>query len=293
MMRKGPLVLVGGILTVMLLVLSGCETQSSSGKSITIVGSTALQPLVEAAGEQYGTENVGVFVNVQGGGSGTGLSQVQEKAVSIGNSDVFAEEKKGIDASKLVDHQVGVVGITPVVNKDVGVKNVSKKQLIAIFTGKLTNWRQLGGEDLPIVLLNRATGSGTRLTFEKWGLDGQQSKDAQEQDSTGMVRQIVGSTPGAISYMAFSYVDKTVDSLSVDNVKPTESNVASNKWKIWSYEHMYTNGAPTGLTKQFLDYMTSDKIQKQVVSKLGYIPTTQMEVKRSVDGKITAIKKGM
>ncbi|MDK1725942.1 phosphate ABC transporter substrate-binding protein PstS family protein [Dellaglioa algida] len=292
-MRKGPLVLVGGILTVMLLVLSGCETQSSSGKSITIVGSTALQPLVEAAGEQYGTENVGVFVNVQGGGSGTGLSQVQEKAVSIGNSDVFAEEKKGIDASKLVDHQVGVVGITPVVNKDVGVKNVSKKQLIAIFTGKLTNWKQLGGEDLPIVLLNRATGSGTRLTFEKWGLDGQQSKDAQEQDSTGMVRQIVGSTPGAISYMAFSYVDKTVDSLSVDNVKPTESNVASNKWKIWSYEHMYTNGAPTGLTKQFLDYMTSDKIQKQVVNKLGYIPTTQMEVKRSVDGKITAIKKGM
>lgn len=293
MMKKGPLLLVGGILTAMLLVLSGCETQSSSGKSITIVGSTALQPLVEAAGEQYGTENVGVFVNVQGGGSGTGLSQVQEKAVSIGNSDVFAEEKKGIDASKLVDHQVGVVGITPVVNKDVGVKNVSKKQLIAIFTGKLTNWKQLGGEDLPIVLLNRATGSGTRLTFEKWGLDGQQSEDAQEQDSTGMVRQIVGSTPGAISYMAFSYVDKTVDSLSVDNVKPTESNVASNKWKIWSYEHMYTNGAPTGLTKQFLDYMTSDKIQKQVVSKLGYIPTTQMEVKRSVDGKITAIKKGM
>ena len=185
------------------------------------------------------------------------------------------------------------MGITPVVNKDAGVKNVSKKQLIAIFTGKLTNWKQLGGKDLPIVLLNRATGSGTRLTFEKWGLDGQQSKDAQEQDSTGMVRQIVGSTPGAISYMAFSYVDKTVDSLSVDNVKPTESNVASNKWKIWSYEHMYTNGAPTGLTKQFLDYMTSDKIQKQVVSKLGYIPTTQMEVKRSVDGKITAIKKGM
>ena len=293
MMRKGPLLLFGGILTAMLLVLSGCETQSSSGKSITIVGSTALQPLVEAAGEQYGTENVGVFVNVQGGGSGTGLSQVQEKAVSIGNSDVFAEEKKGIDASKLIDHQVGVVGITPVVNKDVGVKNVSKKQLIAIFTGKLTNWKQLGGKDLPIVLLNRATGSGTRLTFEKWGLDGQQSKDAQEQDSTGMVRQIVGSTPGAISYMAFSYVDKTVDSLSVDNVKPTESNVASNKWKIWSYEHMYTNGAPTGLTKKFLDYMTSDKIQKQVVSKLGYIPTTQMEVKRSVDGKITAIKKGM
>ncbi|WP_409022168.1 phosphate ABC transporter substrate-binding protein PstS family protein [Dellaglioa sp. P0083] len=292
-MKKGSLVMIGGILSIMLLTLTGCETQSNSGKSITIVGSTALQPLVEAAGEEYGTENVGVFVNVQGGGSGTGLSQVQEKAVSIGNSDVFAEEKSGIKASKLVDHQVAVVGITPVVNKGVGVKNVSKKQLIDIFTGKLTNWKQLGGNDLPIVLLNRASGSGTRLTFEKWGLEGKQSKDAQEQDSTGMVRQIVGSTPGAISYMAFSYVDKTVDVLSVDEVKPTESNVASNKWKIWSYEHMYTNGEPTGLTKQFLTYMMSNKIQKQVVSKLGYIPTTQMQVSRMVDGKITPIKKGM
>ncbi|MHC9533057.1 phosphate ABC transporter substrate-binding protein PstS family protein [Dellaglioa sp. L3N] len=292
-MKKGPLLLIGGLLSVMLLTLTGCETQSSSGKSITVVGSTALQPLVEAAGEQYGTENVGAFINVQGGGSGTGLSQVQEKAVSIGNSDVFAEEKSGIKASKLVDHQVAVVGITPIVNKGVGVKNVSKTQLIKIFTGKLTNWKQLGGKDLPIVLLNRASGSGTRLTFEKWGLDGKQSKDAQEQDSTGMVRQIVGTTPGAISYMAFSYVDKTVESLSVDNVKPTDKNVTTNKWKIWSYEHMYTNGEPTGLTKQFLNYVMSDKIQKKVVSKLGYISVTQMKVSRSVDGKITIIKKGM
>ncbi|MHC9537632.1 phosphate ABC transporter substrate-binding protein PstS family protein [Dellaglioa sp. BT-FLS60] len=292
-MKKGPLLLIGGLLSVMLLTLTGCETQSSSGKSITVVGSTALQPLVEAAGEQYGTENVGAFINVQGGGSGTGLSQVQEKAVSIGNSDVFAEEKSGIKASKLVDHQVAVVGITPIVNKGVGVKNVSKTQLIKIFTGKLTNWKQLGGKDLPIVLLNRASGSGTRLTFEKWGLDGKQSKDAQEQDSTGMVRQIVGTTPGAISYMAFSYVDKTVESLSVDNVKPTDKNVTTNKWKIWSYEHMYTNGEPTGLTKQFLNYVMSDKIQKKVVSKLGYISATQMKVSRSVDGKITIIKKEM
>jgi phosphate transport system substrate-binding protein len=270
------------------LLISACNSSSQqSGESITAVGSSALQPLVEAAGEQYQTEHLGVFINVQGGGSGTGLSQIQQGAVDIGNSDLFAEEKAGIKAKVLVDHKVAVVGIAPIVNPKVGVKNVSMAQLQKIFLGEITNWQQLGGKNVPIVLVNRAQGSGTRATFEKWVMQGKQPMAAQEQDSTGMVRQIVGSTPGAISYVAFSYIDKTVQGLSVDGVAPTDANVTTNQWRIWSYEHMYTKGQPKGLTKKFLAYVMSPAIQKKLVLKMGYVPMTQMKVVRDANGKVS------
>ncbi|RNE10464.1 phosphate ABC transporter substrate-binding protein PstS family protein [Lacticaseibacillus paracasei] len=270
------------------LLISACNSSSQqSGESITAVGSSALQPLVEAAGEQYQTEHLGVFINVQGGGSGTGLSQIQQGAVDIGNSDLFAEGKAGIKAKALVDHKVAVVGIAPIVNPKVGVKNVSMAQLQKIFLGEITNWQQLGGKNVPIVLVNRAQGSGTRATFEKWVMQGKQPMAAQEQDSTGMVRQIVGSTPGAISYVAFSYIDKTVQGLSVDGVAPTDANVTTNQWRIWSYEHMYTKGQPKGLTKKFLSYVMSPAIQKKLVLKMGYVPMTQMKVVRDANGKVS------
>jgi phosphate transport system substrate-binding protein len=286
--KKGALVTIISFMT-LLLALAGCG--SDKGESITVVGSSALQPLVEAAGEQYSGDHLGVFVNVQGGGSGTGLSQIQEGAVDIGNSDLFASEKTGIKANKLVDHRVAVVGITPVVNKKVGIKNLSIAQLRGIFTGRITNWRQLGGQNLPVVIVNRAQGSGTRATFERWVMAGQPALAAQEQDSTGMVRQIVASTPGAISYMAFSYVDKSIKTVQVDGIAPTPANVYSNRWQIWAYEHMYTLGKPTGLTKRFLQYIQSDQVQNTLVKQMGYIPVNKMQVNRSVDGKVTPVKK--
>ena len=257
-----------------------------NGESINAVGSSAMQPLVEAAGEQYSSANVGKFINVQGGGSGTGLSQVQAGAVQIGNSDLFAEEKDGIKSEELVDHQVAVVGLTPIVNKEIGITDISKEDLKKIFTGEITNWKEVGGRNQKIVIINRAAGSGSRHTFEQWVLDGEESKNAQEQDSTGMVRQIVSTTPGAISYVAFSYVTDDVATLSIDGVNPTEENVMRNKWTIWSYEHMYTKGEPKGLTKEFLDYMLSEEVQKEIVPQLGYIPVSRMTIERDVEGNV-------
>ncbi|EOL44275.1 phosphate ABC transporter substrate-binding protein PstS family protein [Enterococcus caccae] len=295
--------LVSAIVLSVGLLIAGCGNQGaatgdSSNKSkesstsnqpvkIVAVGSTALQPLVDAAKDQFISENPNYTISVQGGGSGTGLSQVSDGAVTIGNSDVFAEEKSGVDASKLVDHRVAVVGMGPVVNKEVGVKNISKQELIDIFTGKTKNWKDLGGKDQEIAVINRPSGSGTRATFEKWGLDGATAVQSQEQDSSGTVRQIVAQTPGAISYLAFSYMDDSTFALSIDDVKPTEENVADNSWKIWSYEHMYTKGQPDDSIKTFLDFMLSDAVQDGVVKELGYLPMTGMKVERDVEGTIT------
>lgn len=248
-----------------------------SGK-ITIVGSTALQPLVEKAAENFQSANSKVNITVQGGGSGTGLSQVQSGAVTVGDSDIFAEQQSGIKASKLVDHQVAVVGMAPVVNKETGVKNVTMKQLRDIFTGKITNWKEVGGKDQSIVLINRPEGSGTRATFEGAVMNGQTAKKSQEQDSNGTVQKMVAQTPGAISYLAFSYLKSDIQALSIDGVKPTDANVTTNKWKIWSYEHMYTKGQPNKATKAFLNYMTSNKVQKSLVKDLGYISISNMHV---------------
>ncbi|GFH39742.1 phosphate ABC transporter substrate-binding protein [Pseudolactococcus insecticola] len=264
------------------------STKDSSTKAvaekITVAGSTALQPLVEANVEGFTSENPSAQITVQGGGSGLGLSQVSTGAIQIGNSDLFAEEKDKTLAEKVKDHKVAVVGFAPIVNKAITVDGLTTAQLKAIFTGKVTNWKEVGGQDLKITIINRAEGSGTRFNFEKYGLDNAQVVKASEQDSSGAVVQMVAQTPGAISYVAFSNVNDSIKALSLDNVKPTEKNVATNDWKIWSYEHMYTEKGNT--TDGQEKFITAVSKNKTLLKKLGYLSISDMKVTRDDEGNI-------
>jgi phosphate transport system substrate-binding protein len=271
------------------------DSSSSSANlsgSVTAVGSTALQPLVEAAAEQFMEKNPGVQVTVQGGGSGQGITQIAAGSVQIGDSDVFAESKldNPDDAKKLKDNQVCVVGMGPIVNPDVTVDDLTIDQLKSIFTGEVTNWKDLGGNDEDITVINRASGSGTRATFEDAVLAGTKVPDSfkpQEQDSSGTVVKMVSSTKGAISYVAFSYYDDSTKALKVGGVEAKEENVETNDWTIWAYEHMYTSTSPDDATQAFIDYMLSDDVQGSLVEKTGYIPITGMKVTRDADGNVT------
>ncbi|MFD1137276.1 phosphate ABC transporter substrate-binding protein PstS family protein [Paenibacillus urinalis] len=270
---------------------SGGEATQLSG-SVLAVGSTALQPLVDQAAQDFmmveGNENI--TVQVQGGGSGTGLTQVADKQADIGNSDVFAEEKLEADqAEQLVDHQVAVVGMAAVVNKEVGVTDLTKQQLSDIFNGKVKNWSEVGGADQEIVIINRPASSGTRATFEKYALGGAAPdlEGSIQEESSGNVKKLVTETPGAIGYLALSYLDDTLTAVKYEGIEATVENIESGEYPVWAYQHMYTNGEPNEVTKAFLDYMVSDDIQNTYVVELGYIPVSGMQVERDVEGNIT------
>ena len=284
-MKKNSLKLIIAALaiTVVAGVFTGCgsktatDTSGVSG-SITLAGSTALQPLAEQAGKNFTLKYTKATVNVQGGGSGTGLKLVSEGTADIGNSDVSAESKLDKTlAGTLVDHKVCAIGFAVVVNKDVKVSSLSPAQIQDIFTGKVTNWKQVGGQDLKIEVIHRAASSGTRATFKDTILAGQAENDAigTMQDSNGNVEKAIANTNGSVSYLALSYltdeVKKNITTLKIDNVDANTANIVSGSYKFWSYEHMYTKGEAKGIAKSFIEYMTSTD-NKALIEKLGYIP---------------------
>lgn len=270
------------------LALTGCggndAGESGSSGKITVSGSSALLPLAKDAAKKFKAKNDQVSITLNAGGSGTGLKQVSEGSVDIGNSDVFAKEKlPEAKAAELVDYKVAVTVMAPVVSKEIGtnVKSLTKAQLQDIFTGKVTNWKDVGGPDEAVVLITRPSTSGTRALFTKYALDGKEelSNKSMETDDSGTLVQTVSQTKGAIGYVALSYLmnNNTVTPLAIDGVEPTLDNVYNGKYPVWGYEHMYTKGEAAGAVKAFIDFIMS-KDYSADIEKQGYGVASKMKV---------------
>ncbi len=244
--------------------------------SVTASGSTALAPLVEAVAKDYQARCPGASITVNLGGSKTGLSQVESGAVQIGDSDVFAAKTQ----TDLVDHQVAVVIFAVAINSNVtGVKNLTTAQIKGIYDGSIKNWNQVGGPNLPIVVVSRPASSGTRATFQQYVLGGPETVSGPSSlttDSTGTVIQNIKSTSGAIGYAALGPVSEAgLTLVSIDGNAPTPALVKNNTYKFWNIEHMYTKGQPTQLAQALIDYMQSPQ-GKQIQASQKFVPIVDM-----------------
>ena len=280
-------------------VFTGCSKSAGSDSSsseisgsITAAGSSALAPLAQQAAQMFMDKNPSLSITVSAGGSGNGLTQIAQKSIDIGDSDLYASEKLSSDqAAPLVDHQVCVIGFAAVVNPDVTVTSLTNQQLIDIFTGKVTNWKDVGGADEKITLVGRPANSGTRATFEKYALKGtsENAGITLSSDDSGTLEGYITSAKGSIGYLALSYLQgKTnIKKLSINGVEPTLENIYSGKYDVWSYEHMYTNGEATGAVKAFIDYMQGTEFSAKMES-LGYNVTSKMKVKHEAPSASSA-----
>lgn len=280
--------MIAGLAGLVVLGVSACGSSKEAGKSevkgkVTVSGSSALLPLAKDAASKFKEKNPGVSITLNGGGSGTGLKQVAEGSVDIGNSDVEAAKKLPKDkAASLVDHKVAVMTVATVVHKDVAssVKSLSKAQLQDIFTGKVKNWKEVGGPDEEIILVTRPSTSGTRALFTELAMDGKEeaSNKSLETDDSGTLIQSISQTKGAIGYVALPYLSgkSEVVALGIDGVMPTLENTYNGTYPVYGYEHMYTKGEAKGAVKAYIDYVLSADYGKEI-EKQGYGVASKMK----------------
>lgn len=243
---------------------------------ITMAGSTTVQPLAEKFSEAFSAINPGVTVDVQGGGSSVGVKAAAEKTADIGmaSREVKAEETQATPELNVV--VVARDGIAVVVNSDVTVEDLSLEQVRDIFSGKITNWSEVGGPDQPMIVVSREEGSGTRAAFEEMvmGKDALIADTAILQPSNGAIRTTVSTTPHSIGYISMGYIDDTVKTVKINGVEPSEENAANGTFPIVRPLNLITFGEPTGVVKAFMDFVLSPEGQALVVEE-GYIAVTK------------------
>lgn len=246
--------------------------------SIVIKGSTTVLPITQAALEAYMKVNKGVQVSLSGGGSGEGIKALIDKTADIGNSsrEIKKEEialaaKRGI---KPVAHVVAYDALIPIVNPRNKVKGLSTDQLSLIYQGKITNWKEVGGDDLKIVVISRDSSSGT---FESWDhfvmKKAKVTPRAQMLASNGAIVTAIAKNRYAIGYLGMGYLNKSVKALEVNGVAASAQTALSRQYPFSRELYMYTNGGPKGEVAKFIAFLKSIEGQK-IVKKEGFVPLT-------------------
>lgn len=239
--------------------------------TIDIAGGTAHIPVMKKAAQAIMSTNPDIRITVAGGGSGVGVQKVGEGLVQIGNTGRALKQKE-IDRYGLVSHPFAIDGVAIAVNPGNKVNSLSKAQLKDIFAGKITNWKELGGNDAAISLYVREDGSGTRETFEDRALDkGTSVQTANVVNSNGAMKTAIAQDPNAIGYVGIGHLDKSIQGVTIDGMIPSQENAAAGTYKITRLLYMNTKGEPTGLTALFVNYIFSED-GKRFTSESGYIP---------------------
>jgi phosphate transport system substrate-binding protein len=250
---------------------SGCILQRTG--VVRVAGSTTVLPLAQEAANRFMDMGGGRNILVQGGGSSVGIAQLQQGIIDIGTSS--RELKPEEDNGNIVDHKIALDVIALIVNPRVQVANLSKQQVMDIFTGAVRNWSEVGGEDETIIPVVRDQASGTRQMFDELALNKQtSSSSAIECNSNGIMRETVASTPGSVGYISLGYVDATVKSIDYGGVTPSEQTARDNSYPLSRYLHMFTTDNPRQTAEEFIEYVLSADFQQEVVAR-EYIPVAQ------------------
>lgn len=275
-LKNRNLLYVAGISMLLVSSLTACgegntEVDSGLSGSIQMVGSTSMEKFANALSETFMEDYPNVTVTVEFVGSGAGIEAVNNQTADIGNSSRNLKEEE--KAKGAVENIVAIDGIAVCVDSANGVSGLSKEQLIDIYSGAITNWDQVGGEAIPIVVVGREAGSGTRGAFEELlELEGA-CVYANELDSTGAVMAKVAATSGAIGYVSLDALNDSVNVLALDGVEPTVENIKAGNYFLSRPFIMATKGAiseQSELVQQWFTFVLGDQGQ-EVASDVGLI----------------------
>jgi phosphate transport system substrate-binding protein len=273
----------------LMLVLSACGADNASEDSselsgkITINGSSAMLPLMLQAQDDFKQKHPKVKVSASGTSSIVGPQSVEKNSADIGTCDWDATtDVPGFDKFEgQISHKIAAIPFATVVHKDNPVQNLTKQQLIDIFQGKVKNWKEVGGADKPLVVINRAFGSGTRVNYQAKALGGAdfmvKGDNYKEVKSSGEMATAIKSEPNAIGYLDLVYVKDELKSVGYEGVEATVENVTNGQYPVWGYAYMLTKGEPKGATKAFIEYVQSEEFQSTAVKEMNFIAVSEIK----------------